>query len=632
MKKFIYEHRRYVFIWALLATFTLIILVRYAMLASMGPVPAAVSSTEYLRGEILDREGRVLATEVSLYNIAVWRPELDRSKLPEEAALLAENLNESSGSQSEHALNIVSRIESAKSDFLYIAKRVQAPVARFIMDERNEGRMKGFVIEKTPGRIYPENNLACHLIGFTGDDGHGLIGIEKSFDVELSVSEKIKSEIQTSKGNSLVLAIDSNIQYMSEKIASRVFEENKAEAVFLLVSEVKTGEIIAYVNMPNFDPNQFLSYPESSYSDLPATFMFEPGSVFKVFTMASIMELGAINSKSTFLCDGAYYKTLPSSEQIVIKDMGVHGWVDIKRILMYSCNAGAGYASDLVSAKEFYDMLIKFGFSTRTGVSLPGESHGSMAQYENWSSRTKPTIAFGQEISVTSLQIVQAASAIGNSGVRMKPIVVKRILSPEGTIISEESPEGTRVISPETAKAVLAAMEAASQEGGSGWRANIPDVRIAVKTGTAQMVEAGGRGYSSRDFLASCLAILPANEPEYIIYVAVIKPRGNMIQGGQIAAPAVRETAEALINYYGLASDRAKTLKHSGVIPIPENKLVEIGTIMPDLRGIPKRRLIGLLLRKDINVLIEGDGWVSNQYPKPGEPVLPGSTITLILE
>ncbi|MCX7024403.1 MAG: penicillin-binding protein [Spirochaetes bacterium] len=621
---------RHAIVLVAIAAFASYILVRFATLASMGPIPSAQKRAERVRGEILDREGRPLAVETSLYNIAVWRPEVDRQKLPEDAAFLADLLSEGAGGEGETAVEMVSRIESSRNDFLYLVKRVQASAARRIQDERRSGGLKGFIIERVPGRIYPEKSLASHLIGFIGDDGHGLVGIEEKFDGDLSPPPEPGASGEI-RGNSVVLTIDADVQYQAEAIARKTREENKAEAVILIVSAVDSGEIIAYAAMPDFDPNDFLSYPETRYADLPATYMYEPGSVMKIFTMASVLDLGAIDMHTAFTCDGTYERTTGAGEKIVIKDSGVHGRVDLTRILMYSCNAGASYASDLVPGLDFYDKLRRFGFGSRTGITLPGESPGRLARVEDWSSRTKPTIAFGQEISVTALQVVQAASAIGNGGVRMKPLVARRVTAPDGTVLREDAPLGTKVVSPETARDILAAMEAASLEGGSGWRARIPDFRISVKTGTAQMVESGRRGYSSEDFIASCIAIFPTDAPSFVVYVAVIKPRGESIQGGKIAAPPVRETAEMVIEHFGLARGTATTVRHPGTVAVPDTGPVEIGSVMPDLTGVPKRRLLPLLSRKDIIVLIEGDGYVAEQSPKPGEPVTPGATVRLVL-
>lgn len=621
-----------------IAAFTLFIVWRFAYLAYLGPVASKARSVERIRGTIMDRDGRILAVESSLYNIAVWRPELDKTTLNEDCAFIADILSDDAGKMDAQALAIVSKIQSSPSDFLYIAKRVSTSVARAIQDGRRQGRLPGFVIERVAGRIYPEKRLASNVIGFIGDEGYGLTGIESRFESDLApplvakaASSLNPDEAAVIQGNGIILAIDSNLQHEAEKIALEAFDSNKAESVILLVSQVDTGEIVSYVSLPNFDPNDFLAFPASSYTDLPATYMFEPGSVMKVFSLSSILETGAIDTRTRFICTGAYERTAPSGEKIVIKCMGVHGSVSITEILRYSCNAGAMAASDHLSSLDFYDMLKRFGFGAKTGIPLPGESYGYLAKVQDWSLRTKPTIAFGQEIGVTSLQIIQAASAVANSGMLMKPILVKQVLSPDGSLLRNQSPVGQQVISAQTARSILDSMEAASQEGGSGSRVRIPDVRISVKTGTSQMVDPKTGKYSPDDFIASCLAIFPTDAPRYIIYMAIIKPRGISIHGGLAAAPFIRDIAERVITRFGVPRGNTSTVVHPGTIVIPQSKNAIIGNTMPDLSGFPKRLLIPLLSRTDISVSIEGDGYVVSQSPSPGEPVLPGTPVRLIL-
>ncbi len=620
------RHLRYWTAIALLAAFAAIVTARYAKLALEGPSPASAKPPEVVRGTILDRNGRPLAVDTNLYNIAIWRPELEKDSWPEDAAELERILELESGS-------IRKAVESSRADFLYAVKRIPASRAQEVQELKRRRGLSGFVVEKVHGRLYPERTLASHVVGFVGNDNYGLGGIEARYENELSPRPGPGAGGGIVYGNQVILTLDADAQFLLERIARKAWQENGAEAVMLLAQRATTGEILAYVSLPDFDPNDFLAYPETAWSDRPALYAFEPGSVFKVFSMAGLMELGGIDEHSSFLCDGAYERVVSPDETIRIRCLGNHGRVTVKEILEYSCNDGAGQASDTVSTLDFYDILREFGFGMRTGLPLPGESPGSLRESKTWSLRSKPTIAMGQELLVTAAQMTAAAGAIANGGILLKPRLVSRVLAPDGTTVSEEPLQPVRrVLSPENARKILAAMEAAAGEAGTGRRAAISDVRLAVKTGTAQMIDTSTGRYSDKDFIASCVGILPADAPEIVLYLAIVKPRGESTFGGRIAAPVIREAAESLITLYGLARGSTPTLTHPGRVVLPKPGLVQVGQTMPDLTGTPKRLLLPLLAREDLEVSIEGDGYVVSQDPLPGSPVSPGTRIRLVLE
>lgn len=620
------RHLRYWTAIALLAAFAAVVTARYAKLAAEGPSPASVKPPEVVRGSILDRNGRPLAVDTNLYNIAIWRPELDKELWAEDAAELERLLGLETGS-------IRRAVEGSRADFLYAVKRIPASRAQEVQELKRRRGLSGFLVEKVHGRLYPERTLASHVLGFVGDEHYGLAGIEARYQDELSPRVEPGESGNIVYGNQVILTLDADAQFHLERIARKAWQDNGAESVMLLAQRASTGEILAYVSLPDFDPNDFLAYPETAWSDRPALYAFEPGSVFKVFSMAGIMELGAIDERSTFFCDGAYERVVSPEETIRIRCLGNHGPVTVKEILEYSCNDGAGQASDTVSALDFYDILREFGFGMRTGLPLPGESPGSLRESKTWSLRSKPTIAMGQELLVTAAQMTAAAGAIANGGILMKPRLVSRVLAPDGSTVAEEPAQAVRrVLSPENARKILAAMEAAAGEAGTGRRAAISGVRLAVKTGTAQMIDTGTGRYSDKDFIASCVGIFPADEPEIVLYLAIVKPRGESTFGGRIAAPVIREAAESLITLYGLARGSTPTLSHPGRVVLTKPVPVEIGETMPDLTGTPKRLLLPLLSREDLEVSVEGEGYVVSQEPPPGTPVSPGTKIRLVLE
>ncbi|MBL8968312.1 MAG: PASTA domain-containing protein, partial [Spirochaetaceae bacterium] len=502
-------------------------------------------------------------------------------------------------------------------------------------DGKAAGAFIGVVVEKVAGRIYPEKRLASHLVGFVGDGNRGLAGVENKYEADLSPSPAPApaSASGVVRGNQVVLSIDSALQYSLEEIARKAMTDTGAEAVMLLAGDARTGEILSYVAMPDFDPNEYYKSPAETWSDWPSVYAYEPGSVFKVFTTAAAMDLGGIDRSTTFVCDGAYRKKAPSGEEIVIKCLGVHGTVDVERILELSCNAGAAYVADTVQSLDFYERLTAFGFGARTGVALPGESPGLLRSPDSWSLRSKPTIGMGQEVLVTAVQMLAAATAVANGGVLMKPISVLRVLGPDGTLVYENAPQAVRrVVSADTAKAILGAMELVSGEGGTGRRAKVKDVRMAVKTGTAQMADRATRRYSETDYIASTVAILPAEDPRVVLYLAIVKPKGESYYGGRIAAPVIREAAEAVLSLSDIPRADSPTVVHPGTISLPRLEAATVGDTMPDLRGLPKRLLLPLLERRDLKVRIAGEGYVRRQKPEPGAPVPAGTEIILELE
>jgi cell division protein FtsI (penicillin-binding protein 3) len=591
----------------------LFVIVRYAYLAVTPAKDRLEISEEVERGTIADRNGRVLAMDSPLYNVAVWRPETKRGAFPSEAARLSSitGLSET---------EILDRWSKESADFFYLAKRAPPQVARAVQDAKDGGDFAGVVVEKVAGRLYPEKRLASHLVGFVGDGNSGLAGIEKRGDDEL-----------LGLGRSLVLTIDADLQYSLEEIARKAMTTTGAEAVILLAADAKTGEILSYVAMPDFDPNDYASSPSESWYDWPSVYHYEPGSVFKIFSMASVLDLGGADSNTIFHCDGAFHKVAPSGEKITIKCLGVHGDVNIEKILELSCNAGAAYAADRVESVDFYDRLRGFGFGSRTGIVVPSETPGLLRSPETWSLRSKPTIGMGQELFVSAVQMTVAATAIANGGMLMKPIVVKRALERDGSVAYTNDPQPVRrVVSAETAASILAAMEAASGAAGTGKRAKVADIRMAVKTGTAQMIDPVTQRYSEKDYIASTLAIFPADDPRAIVYLAIVKPTlGPSYYGGRIAAPLVKEAVEAILNLTGMPRGANPTIAHSGAVTLPAVVPIVIGATMPDLTGKPKRLLMPLLARKDITVKMSGEGYVVSQSPAPGSAVTPGTELVL---
>jgi cell division protein FtsI (penicillin-binding protein 3) len=623
------EQRRFRVLIGVMFGVLVIMLCRYAylMLAPMPNASPSRSRTVVERGSIFDRNGRVLAIQTRLANISVWKPDVDDFEefSREVAPLLDMGVQE-----------ILQKIESSPTDFVYLKKNVDQGTIRAVETEREKGFLKGVGVEPVVGRIYPEGTLASTVLGFVGADNAGLGGIEYAFDRELTatdVSDSPESGTSVNRGNRVYLTIDANVQHILEDIANRVLDENEAEAVMLIAMEPKSGEILGQASVPGFDPNNFRLSNEAARMDRPSLWAYEPGSVFKVFSLAAMLEMEPAVSRSTFFCNGSYEHTTPLGETVVIGCLGAHGSVSIRDIIIKSCNAGAAYASEMVGENPFYTSLENFGFGNRTGAGLPGETVGFLRPPARWSARSKPTISMGQEIAVSALQMMQAATAIANDGILVPPHVVLKVASADGkTETPFETVPSRRILSPETARAMRSYMVDVTSSIGTGWRANVEDLSLAVKTGTAQVIDPETHRYSETDFIASCIALLPADEPRLVIYIAIIKPKGWSYLGGQIAAPPIREAAESLVNYLGIPRGRSPQVSHSGSVLLSNEGLPDIEGYLPDFSGYSKRRLLPLLLLDEITFDIQGEGWVVRQNPPPGALVTRGMKVELFLE
>jgi cell division protein FtsI (penicillin-binding protein 3) len=567
------------------------------------------------RGPILDRNGRVLALYTRLANVTAWRSSIrDLQELGDDLAPLLEL----------DAGYIRERIADSPTDFVYLKKQIDESTIRLVEEAQAEGRLRGVGLDYIPGRIYPERNLASQIIGFVGDENRGLEGIEYAYEKDLAGDG--------GKGSQVVLTIDTNVQYILERLAGDTMQETGAEAVMFMAMDPRTGEILGSASLPNYDPNDIRFTGEDQRMNRPAVWAYEPGSVFKIFSLAALLDSGVMTGDTAFFCNGRYDHLSAGGERILINCLGAHGRVTARDIIVVSCNAGAAYASDLAEADPFYQGLRVFGFGSRTLSGTPGETAGFLRSPERWSGRSKPTIAMGQEISVSALQVIQAAGAIANDGVMVPPRMVSRIVSPDGAVNHPwDSGPARQVIKPETARLIRSAMVDVTSDIGTGWRANVEDLSLAVKTGTAQIIDPETLAYSSTDFIASCIALLPAESPSLILYLVIVKPQGEIL-GGRIAAPAVRQAAESLVDYLGIPRGRNPQILHSGRIALPQDRIPEIADTVPDFSGLSKRSLTPLLLRDDLHVEIQGEGWVRRQSPPPGSPITPETLIYLELE
>lgn len=607
---------RYFFVFFVVAISIVALLFQFGtfMLAGDAP-PLQVSKPATVRGSIYDQNGSLLALQTKLYNLSANKTRVTDPLLCAKVLSPIINISED---------DILDKFDSAQSDFLYIKKKMTESEKISVFEAIREENLKGLMLEEILNRTYPENKLASTVVGFLGDEGYGLSGIEYSAQNILSPPEN--TEGYTGHGFNIYLTLDNTVQYIMQKKAEKVIAEWKAEGVIFLAVNAKTGEILGYVSEPSPDLNTFPKSTPEQQIDRAANYTYEPGSVFKIFTEASLMELGFINENESYYCDGSYNFKNPSITPITC--LSAHGHVTPEGVIQKSCNCGIAHFSEPCPNEAFYTKLRAFGFGEKTGIELSGESAGIFAAPERWTVRTKPTIAMGQAIGVTALQIVEASTAFANEGERRSLSLISKITDSDGKIRYLLRPQTVeKPISAKTASTMLRYMKA---ENGIGWRAGLKDVPMAVKTGTAQIPEKGKRGYSKTDFIASCIALFPADAPQIILYMAVIKPRGK-IYGSQVVAPVIGETASEIIDRYGMTRNGTLNITHSGLITTNAEEKITIGTTMPNLIGKSKKEL-HTLFSGNFKILLEGEGYVYEQTPAPGTPLTDEMTITLKLQ
>ena len=604
----------------------LIILTELAFYLKLALIPSSQTKmyshiTE--RGSIVDRNGKPLAVQTNFYNVGVSPKQIpDKKQFAKDVSQVLQ-IPES---------KINSKIDlNSEKNYVSLKRKISEDDYRILKDITDDNQYSFVRYDKIPGRIYPEKSLASQLIGYMGNDGIGLSGIEYSMQ---SILQPIPDdELNYQHGKNVFLTIDANLQYKLEKLSHEAMEKTQCESFMLIACEAKTGEILSYISLPSSDLNNYSDSKIQETIDRPAISAFEPGSVFKIFTVASIYDHGILKSGDTFLCDGVYEKKIKGGETIRIKCLEHHGRLTAREALKYSCNDVIGQISDKISDEQFIQDLKNFGFGSKTGIELPGETSGLLkeAGSSRWSGRTKPTIAIGQEIGVSALQMVQAATALANDGYPVQLSVIKKITNKDGSIESEHIPQKKeRILKKSTADYILSCMETTATTG-TGSRANIKDITIGVKTGTAQMADQKSGGYSDTDFLSNCMAIFPIDNPQVILYIVIQKAQGEYL-AGRIVAPLIKDTADEIIDHLGLSRGDADTFIYNGTNEVENPQTIVIKDTVPDFSGFSKRELSPLLSRKDLKININGSGWVKNQSPAPGTPLTENTIIELNLE
>ncbi|MDQ3037514.1 MAG: penicillin-binding protein 2, partial [Myxococcota bacterium] len=514
------------------------------------------------RGTIYDRHGAELAVSVDVESVYANPRMMRREQVDLEAA--AFRLSAVLGVDRERILGRM----STDRYFAWIDRQVTPEEAAAVRGLA----IPGIEMTRESRRFYPNHDLAAHMLGFANVDGVGIEGLELSMEEQLRGStESVPAMVdrrgrvvfsdsllddRAAQGDDVYLTIDKTIQHAAERelaLAVRTFE---AQAGSVVVMDPSTGEILAIANYPTFDPNAPGASPQSARRNRALTDRFEPGSTIKTFTVAAALAAGTLRADERIDCAGDERpnRLIIDSEGHTIGDaLGHHfGLMTPAEILAHSSNIGAARIGIELGRAGLYRGLRRFGFGEPTGLPLPGETGGILRHHRRWYDMDLATIAFGQGLSVTAVQVATAMSAIANGGRLMEPTLVRRVVDARGEISLEATPRVRRQVVPRgTARLVADMLTGVTGDEGTGLEAAIDGYLVAGKTGTAQKADYRRGGYEEGRYISSFVGFAPADAPRVVIAVVIDEPMIDHY-GGVVAGPVFRRVGEATLRHLGV--------------------------------------------------------------------------------
>jgi len=509
--------------------------------------------------------------------------------------------------------------------FIWIKRKVDESAAMAV--KRLD--LPGVGLTEENRRYYPQENLAAHVLGFTGIDSQGLDGVELTFDSYLrgrpggiiveydAQGQEIPNATQRYappiEGQNVYLTIDMVIQQIAERELDKVLVDTQAQAATIIVMQPYSGEILALANRPDYNPNNFADYSPKLWRDIAISNAYEPGSTFKVITTAAALGEHVVTLEDRFFDPGSVEV---QGRTIHCWKAGGHGSQSFLEVVKNSCNVGFVNVGLRLGAEAFYRYINKFGFGRPTNIDLPGEARGIVLDETKVTPINIATMAIGQSIAVTPIQLLTAVAAVANGGELLRPQIVREVRDKSGTVIRAFRPDlVARVLDAQTAETEKGILEKVVEEG-TGKNTFIEGLRIAGKTGTAQKVGEGG--YVPGKYVASFVGFAPADKPVIAMIVIIDEPVGPYY-GGVIAAPVFRALAQDILQY----------LK---VTPQPESAAAEeqAHVVVPGVINFLVADAVNELQKAGLGSRIEESGArVTDQVPKPGSLVPPGSKIML---
>ncbi|MGH9441171.1 MAG: penicillin-binding protein [Thermoanaerobaculia bacterium] len=596
------------------------------------------------RGSIYDRANRELAVSVEAFSIfAVPDKVLDPSG---EARSLAEILGVP-------AREILPKLKADRA-FSWIARKVDDSAAARV----RESRLPGVNLLPEVRRYYPNESLAANVLGYVGLDGEGLGGIEFEYDHsirglegEMRVSRDARQDgyaltpipgREGKQGSAIVLTLDRDLQFVAEQELARAIAATGAHDGSVVAMDPRTGNVLAMASFPTFDPNHYSQFSPADWRNLPIANSYEPGSVFKVITGSAMLESGVAAPEDPVDCGEGTIQV----GNYVIHDAEHErfGIIPFSQVIAKSSNVGMVRLGLRLGAQRLYSAVRAFGIGEPTGIDLPGENVGILRQVSQWSLLSNASISYGQEVSVTPIQLGVAMSVVANGGYRIRPRIRARTIDPDGHESDAPQAPPERILSPSTVSAMNQILRGVVVEG-TGKRAAAEGYLVAGKTGTAQ--KAIGHGYSRDKFVATFAGFAPADDPRVVLVVTIDEPRGQYF-ASEVAAPVFGRILSQMLPMLGIPPS-------GSVVPAPASPAMEIAQRkpvfasgvetaslsraigaegedrMPDVRGLPARAAIAELSRRGVDVRMIGSGFVVAQSPESGSPIGPGGSCRLRL-
>ncbi|WP_024872509.1 penicillin-binding transpeptidase domain-containing protein [Tolumonas lignilytica] len=501
------------------------------------------------RGMVTDRNGEELAVSVPVE--AVWADPKeihDADGLKNTAAWMA--LADVLGLDMR---KLTASVADPKRRFVYLQRQITPSVADYI----SKLKLPGLHLRQETRRYYPSGEISAHLVGNTNIDGAGIEGIERSFNDWLSstpseykirkdrqghVIENIGVVKEGKKANDLVLSIDERLQAIAYRSLKYATEVNKATSGSLVLLDVATGEVLAMVNTPSYNPNNREQYESFRARNRAVTDTYEPGSTVKPIVAMSALEHGVINWKEIL-------DTRPFAVGgHIVTDSHHMASGGLYDILRYSSNIGMAHIAMRMQPQWITGKMEEFGLGQESGTGLMGESSGMIPMRSRWSNIELATLGFGYGLRVTPLQLAGAYAALANKGIR-KPVSILKVA---------HAPQGQRIVSPEIAEQVIHALEGVVEEGGTGGKAAVPGYRVAGKTGTAKVATAGGYG---KDYVGTFAGFAPVSNPRFAMVVIINEPHGASYYGGSVAGPTFAEVMSSALQLYNVPPDALPDLK-----------------------------------------------------------------------
>ncbi|MGZ3727358.1 MAG: penicillin-binding transpeptidase domain-containing protein [Pseudobdellovibrio sp.] len=609
------------------------------------------------RGNIYDKDGKELAMSAPSYSMYA-DPKIISDK--KNAAI---SLSKIIG---QTPREIFLKIKDPTKRFVWIDRLIDATNAEQIRNLK----IKGLGLVEDWKRVYPNDSLLGSTLGFVGKEGQALEGIELMHDKILRGEKKqvitrrdargrplVQDGLlftETPQGKEIKLTIDSELQYFVEAEMMHTIREYDADGGWAVVLDAKTSAIRAITSLPTYDPNNPQSASSFQRRNRAVTDTFEPGSTLKSFVLSQAIDNKIVKPNTKIFCENGHFRL--GKRVIHEAEAGhSHGTITVSEILKYSSNIGTSKVALMMGDEKLKRGLMSFGFGEKSGVDLPGEAKGITVRLP-WADHLLANVSFGQGITVTPLQLANGYAAIANGGVLNRPYIVESISDVEtGEVETTKPTPIRRVISEETAAKMRLMLAGVTQDSdGTGVAARVPGYTVAGKTGTAQKIKTIGKGYMKGGYIGSFSGFIPANDPQFVIFVGIDHPKHNGYYGATVAAPLFSKIASYAVRKNGInpqllteknaESQNGNTIQIAKQVQTVDDKIVDVSSELetanqpelskaaPYLKNLSMREVLNITSEQKIQVKFVGAGKVESTYPDQGQALDDDRNMTVILK